>query len=408
MIRLREWILTGIVCGFAAAACAVDAAPASQPAAAVSTIDGKTVTGEWVGAGADGSIELSDGGKPVRIARDQAMSIRLSPPAATQPSIAKDSFLFYLADGSRFAGSIKSGGSRQISVAAGAAGTIDLPFSRIAAIQFASGGPEDASSLLKRSIESRDPEQDLLITLRDGRATPVRGVLEQVTPEGGTFRWRERSVEFSTKTAFALVLARGSQPTSRAPVLCHLKEGSMWGGELAGGDRKTVRLKMPSGGELTLPVDQISQITFLSDRVGFLSDLTPVEYAFEPFGATQWPYRVDRSVANAPMRLGGQVYDRGLGMHSQGRIVYQLPGPYTQLAATIGIDDAARPRGNVVFRVLADGKEVFNSGPVTGTDAPRPILVALGSPKRVELRVDYGDGVDVGDYADWAQIRLIK
>src|SRR5207247_2531998 len=67
-----------------------------------------------------------------------------------------------------------------------------------------------------------------------------------------------------------------------------------------------------------------------------------------------------------------------------------------------------RPLGNGVVQIKADGKVVFDSGPVTGDDEPRPVLVPIEGAKKIQLIVDYGDQLDVGDQADWGNARLIK
>ena len=76
---------------------------------------------------------------------------------------------------------------------------------------------------------------------------------------------------------------------------------------------------------MPLPVSQIGEIRFRSDRVLFLSELKPAEYVFEPFAVTPWPYRVDRSAANRPLQIGDEAFDRGIGMHSQARLSFDLP-----------------------------------------------------------------------------------
>ena len=41
--------------------------------------------------------------------------------------------------------------------------------------------------------------------------------------------------------------------------------------------------------------------------------------------------------------IGEQSFEQGIGMHSQARLTFELPEPFSQLAATIGIDNGARP-----------------------------------------------------------------
>jgi hypothetical protein len=227
-------------------------------------------------------------------------------------------------------------------------------------------------------------------------------------PEGGSFRWRGRSVPIDADRVFGIVFAAGVGREGEAPAVCALRDGSTWAGRIAGGDRETIRLELTSGPIAELRVADLAGIRFRSDRIVFVSDLKPVSYTFEPFGVTRWPYRLDRSVANRPMRLGERTFRCGVGVHSQATLEYELPEPFTHLAAVIGIDDAVRPRGNVVFRIVADGKEVFNSGPVTGRDEPRTILVPIEGARRLQLVVDFGEELDIGDQADWADARLIR
>ena len=61
-----------------------------------------------------------------------------------------------------------------------------------------------------------------------------------------------------------------------------------------------------------------------------------------------------------------------------------------------------------VFRVHADDKIVYDSGPVTGRDKPRPVLVSIEDAEHLKLEVDFGEALDVGDQANWANVRLIK
>lgn len=383
--------------------------PATQPAGVrATTIDGRKLEGRWLGVGPAGELQIQTAPEgPVSIPRDDAMSLRFGQPSTSQPSVS-DRPVFYLADGSRFAGQIVEGGQKALTVRSRLAGALAIPLAQLAGVRFGDIDAGDAADFFTRALAQRSASEDVLIAIREGRATAVRGVIEQLTVQGGSFRWRERSVPFQWETTYGLVVARGVQPATIARVLCLLRDGSLWGGDVISGDEATIRFKSSLGVDLELPVADAWEIRFRSERIVLLSDLPPAEYQFEPFAVTQWPYRYDRSVANRPLRIGGQEFERGIGMHSQSRLRYDLSEDFAQLAATIGIDDSVRPRGNAVFRVLADDKEVFNSGPVSGRDPPRAILVDLNKPKRLELRVDFGEGLDVADHADWGLVRLIR
>jgi endo-alpha-N-acetylgalactosaminidase len=95
-------------------------------------------------------------------------------------------------------------------------------------------------------------------------------------------------------------------------------------------------------------------------------------------------------------------------MHSKGEVSYSLGGEYESFVATIGLDDAVRPRGSVVFKVLGDGRELFHSGLITGADPSRDIRVPVNKAQVLTLAVGYGDELDLSDYADWGNARLIR
>ena len=102
------------------------------------------------------------------------------------------------------------------------------------------------------------------------------------------------------------------------------------------------------------------------------------------------------------------MFEKGLGVHSRTELAYDLAGAYTTFAATIGIDDAVRPRGSVVFRVLGDGIVLFDSEVLHGYEQPRELTADVTGIQRLTLVVDYGGESDLADHADWGAARLIR
>ena len=73
----------------------------------------------------------------------------------------------------------------------------------------------------------------------------------------------------------------------------------------------------------------------------------------------------------------------------------------------IGIDDETNGRGDCIFLVLGDGKELFRAR-VTGTDEPRRIGVDIRGVRQVTLVVEPGEDLDLADHADWCDARMLK
>lgn len=103
--------------------------------------------------------------------------------------------------------------------------------------------------------------------------------------------------------------------------------------------------------------------------------------------------------------LNGQTYSRGLGIHANSTITYDLGGKYARFQSDVGVDDEVGADGSVVFRVVLDGKELYNSGLLTGTSATKSIDVDVSAGKQLQLIV--GQDADNGkDHASWGGARL--
>ena len=76
---------------------------------------------------------------------------------------------------------------------------------------------------------------------------------------------------------------------------------------------------------------------------------------------------------------------------------------FSKFEVTVGIDELAKGRGSVVFRILVDGVEKKKSGPMTGMTPPKTLTVeGLENAERLLLVVDdTGDGA-LNDLANWA------
>ena len=124
------------------------------------------------------------------------------------------------------------------------------------------------------------------------------------------------------------------------------------------------------------------------------------------------PPEVDRSNGGAAagdghaLALRGQVFDHGLGVHSPSAQTFALPGGYSRLTATVGVDDEVGGRGSVVFQAYLDGRLVYRSPVLTGRSAPLPVTVGVTGGRSLRLVVTgAGDGTAY-DHADWADARL--
>jgi hypothetical protein len=158
--------------------------------------------------------------------------------------------------------------------------------------------------------------------------------------------------------------------------------------------------------------DELALVQPFGAAVTYLSDLKPVGYKHIPFLKQAWPFEMDRSVIGGRLRHGGQIFSKGLGMHSTARLAYDLGGRYRSLQAELAIDERAGNRGSVLFRVFLDrGDNQWQTGyespVVRGGDELLPISVDVSDAQRIALIVDFADRGDELDYANWLNARLI-
>ena len=79
-----------------------------------------------------------------------------------------------------------------------------------------------------------------------------------------------------------------------------------------------------------------------------------------------------------------------------------------KFTASVGVDDEVNknPASSVVFFVIGDGKELWNSGVMRAGDAAKECAVDLSGVKALVLKVgDADDGIDY-DHADWADAKF--
>jgi len=417
-------------------------AQAGGPTIVVEEVAGITTTGPYAGVAPDGGIYVDRPGGSVTVSAADLLRATFddrSEPAEPPAEAA----VFHLSPegvmAGRITGTAESGVMAELSAGADR-GPVFLPFDQLAAIRLPLGTASSASQPQNPSLEEREaeglqvfeaeraarlPGRDVLIARSSDGIKTVRGTLLSLGPDGGTFLFQERERTFALDSLVGIIFAAGAAPTGRSdeatkprsgegiappgpPVLVILRDGTRLPGCLAESGPRVVRVHTSFAGIVDLPVDQVLDLAFRNDRVVWLSDLEPVKQHIDGLLHAPWPVQKDRSVAGRPITLDGRRFDRGLGVHARTELTYDTGGRCTGFFALAGIDDAVRPRGHVVFRVLLDGKPWFNSKPVTGRDPAIEVRADVVDVRTLTLVVEYGEQMDLGDQADWADARLFR
>jgi len=177
----------------------------------------------------------------------------------------------------------------------------------------------------------------------------------------------------------------------------------------------TVYLKSVYGADFSIKQENISRIYFRSNRVTYLSDISPLsakEYptVYDPNHVFfPWKYRNDRNVLNTDLiKMKGKRFYKGLGVHANCELVYPLGDGYRRFIALAGIDDSAGPKASVQFAVYLDNKKVYESKVLKWGDNPVVVYVNIEKGKELKLILNDGGDMHILDRAAWADARLIK
>ena len=222
------------------------------------------------------------------------------------------------------------------------------------------------------------------------------------------------SVKIDKIAAIAFNPALAAKPRmSEARAWLGLRDGSRLLVAGLQSDGGKLQVKLAAGPKLAVALADVTALQMLGGRTVYLSDLKPAGYQHIPWLSLTWPWHADRNVLGTQLRAGGQLYLKGLGLHSAARLTYDLDGPYRAFAADGAIDDQTAGRGSAVLRVYTDDGSghwtlKFDSPIVRGGAAPLPIAIDLTGAKRISLLVDFADQGDVQAHADWLNARLLK
>ena len=114
------------------------------------------------------------------------------------------------------------------------------------------------------------------------------------------------------------------------------------------------------------------------------------------------------SIDGNPLRLGGETYASGIGVHAASEVQIYLGGGDYQFHSFIGVDQEMQvAASSIQFEVLADGERVYQSEVLNANDREE-VNVVLNDCRVLTLRVtDAGDGIG-SDHGDWADATVTK
>jgi hypothetical protein len=396
---------------------AVQVGKDNVPAFVLATTQGDTLLGPWVALAADGTVELA-GDKLAPCKLDHWLTLRRSktpllPPPRTAHVVLVAGDRIRLADQA----SLKIVDNQLYCQVAAPLrvhqGTLKIPLSCVAMIWL--GGPEETQEpvLLLRQLLSASRQQDVVLLRNgdkvEGHLLPFDSTLPcrlKVGKEQVELLWANiGAIAYSTE------LLAGKPPAAVYYQLV-LSDGTRLSVQSASLARGAATLTARTLFDVAVEVP-IAHVVALDVRHGaavYLSDLKPAKYEHKPFVGTAWPLVLDGSVTGGELRLANSTFDKGLGLHAESRVSYDLDGQYRWFEATVGLDPEHGKKGRVHIRVLVDGKEkdIGWKKELTASDGPLAVRVDVGKGRELTLEVLFSGYGDVQAHVNWVDARLIK
>ncbi len=372
-------------------------------------VDGTSLVGEFVALSPGEIIWKADGDERTTSLADLA---RIRFHRRLDTSRVPDPCLAFPKSGGRVSGAILETMPDGFIMRTRFAKRLKLPFASLRAITFEKEGwPPEVLARYESALTGARPGEDLLLARSEKAADGVReipGILLELGPTSGEFRFNDRSRRVRLEKIFALVFAASLEEPPGSSASMELSSGEVFTGSLSSIEDDLISFATHFDEVISCSLDEVESLTLNSDRIVYLDSLEPHSHTSSGMVQNGWMFRKNRNVFNQPMRMDAVEYEHGIGVHAHSEIQFRLGGRYETFAATIGIDDGVRPGGHVRFKVIVDGSVAYDGEPMTGADRATPISVPVSGAEWMTLIVETADHADIGDWANWAAARLIK
>ncbi len=119
-----------------------------------------------------------------------------------------------------------------------------------------------------------------------------------------------------------------------------------------------------------------------------------------------WP-RADKSCDGNMLTIANETYQYGLGTHADSVLYIELKNSAKRIRAKVGVDDEVKPNtGTVIFKIITEKKELYNSGTMKTGDPAKSLDVDIsGCETIILMAASTGDGINY-DHADWVDVTI--
>ncbi|MBB4659696.1 NPCBM/NEW2 domain-containing protein [Parvularcula dongshanensis] len=159
-------------------------------------------------------------------------------------------------------------------------------------------------------------------------------------------------------------------------------------------------------------------VNVAEDGVPFPTNDPTIHHGIIPWTGTRGAYELptyagwggaqaDRTPFSQPLRIGGIVFDSGLGVLANSRLEVRNEG-FERFAANVGIDDSAASAGPVRFEVYGDGSLLASTEAIAFGDSVTPIEADVDGVRVIELVVRAEGTPGLSLPVVWGNARLLR
>ncbi len=395
---------------------------------AVTTVDGPTIQGILIDWSTE-SVTLRDTNQQLEFAATELLSIHHQSPTH---EVASSDILVQLIDGTRFpAMSFEVANHLATIETQLSAIPLSIPTEHIAFV-ILSNAEEPAQSLLSKLDKETSTSDVLVISKKESsELNLLNGVINDVSVSDVNFTWEGEAIPVKRSKVVALSYFH-SRPVELNEPVCWLHLGSGIQIPVAKILRDGSGLALTTTLELhfNVPLTSIQTADYSVGKLTYLSDLEPFRQKWTPL--IELPTsdervkllgmpRRDTSFDGSPLTLSWQKeegkedeegiilksYAKGLALRSRTNLEYRLPRGMRRFVATAGIDPETLAQGNVLLSIAADGEALFETV-IDGSQPPVAIDVEISGKQKLQILVDYGSNLDLGDRLHLVEARLVK
>lgn len=296
-------------------------------------------------------------------------------------------------------------------------GTFRVPRSVLAVVRLAA--PEAKVDAAWDELLGREFRQDVLIVRKENVLDHLGGVAGTMDEQTVRFLLDGEEVPVKREKLFGIIFYHRQKPSLARTGRMELAGSDALELKQVGFDGAEFKVSLAAGGEVAVPAAAVRALDLSQGKVRYLSQMEPRDVKYVTFFENDivWEYARDKNLDGEPISLHGQVFPRGLCIHSGTTLRYRLGGEYRRFQAVMGIDDAVRERGGNVHVVISgDGKTLFEGdvvgvkkeGDPTGAGEPIPLDLDVSGVRELLIDVGFGRDLDVCDHLDLAGAKVTK